>query len=118
MLEPIKQKLSELELITAIREKNRIGGELLYDEYALTLLKVIYCTVHDQKASESILVDVFQKIWYNIDDYIPQNGRLIIWMAGIARSNAKKSVALPLTTSNVSSVPEITLIGEAVAITI
>ena len=117
MLEPIKRKLSELELITAIREKKRVGAEVLYDEHALTLLKVIYCSVRDQRASEFILEDVFQRIWHNIDDYEPLKGRLIIWMAGIARSTAKASMALTPTTISIdTNVQQIPSIGKVAAI--
>ena len=117
MLEPIKQILSETELIVAIREKKRIGAEVLYDEHALTLFKVINCSVRDQHTSESLLEVVFQKIWHNIDDYEPLNGRLILWMAGIARSIAKASVALPPTTITIeTNVQEIMPIGKVAAV--
>lgn len=94
-LDPMKTYLAEPELIKSIKKRKRIAAEALYEQYAVTLYKVICCSVKDQLKAGAILEDTILKVWNTINDYQPKNGRLLLWMSGIARSEAKASMVLP-----------------------
>ena len=79
---------SELELINAIRAQTRQGAETLYKLYKRNLYNVIKRIIFDEKIAEDILQLTIVKIWTSFDQYDPEKGRLIVWMAQIARNLA------------------------------
>jgi RNA polymerase sigma factor (sigma-70 family) len=88
----MKARLSEKNLIAVVQTRTRIGAETLYDNYAATLFKVIYCYVKDQQLAEDILEQTFIKIWNSIDQYQSQPGGIYAWMISIARNLSKNVV--------------------------
>jgi DNA-directed RNA polymerase specialized sigma24 family protein len=101
--------LDEQELIRAIKNRKRIGAEALYDQYAAVIFKVICCTIHNPEMAETSLEDTLLHAWEDINDYRPENGRLLLWLAGLARAAAKNTLVsgaeifVPVT-----AVPEVT----------
>ena len=83
-----KVSLSEAELIQAIRNKERIGAEALYDMYTASLLGMISKLIQDEELAQDLLQETFVKIWNGIGSFDESKGRLFTWMANIARNLA------------------------------
>jgi len=81
-----KTVLSENDLILALRNKDRIGAEALYDMYSSSLYGIIYRVVQHEEAAEDLLQDTFVKIWNSFSSFDPEKGRLFTWMVNIARN--------------------------------
>jgi len=83
-----KISLSEEELIAALRNRERIAAEALYDMYSASLYGVISRIVIDTAIAEDVLQDTFIKIWNSFASYSSDKGRLFTWMVNIARNLA------------------------------
>jgi len=83
-----KIALSEEELITALRNREKIAAEALYDMYSASLYGVIFRIVVDTATAEDVLQDTFVKIWNSFSSYSADKGRLFTWMVNIARNLA------------------------------
>ena len=81
-----KISLSEEELVQALRNKEKIGAEALYDMYSSSLYGVIVRIVIDEAVAEDILQETFVKIWQSFSSYSTEKGRLFTWMVNIARN--------------------------------
>lgn len=84
----INTKISEEELIEALKTKSEKGFNYLYDNYAAALLGVINRIVNDEERSNDVLQDCFVKIWKKIDSYEKGKGTLFTWMLNIVRNAA------------------------------
>jgi RNA polymerase sigma factor (sigma-70 family) len=82
----VKISLSEAELVQAIRARQRVGSEALYDMYSASLFGVIVRIVQKQELAEDLLQDTFLKIWNSFDSYDEKKGRLFTWMVNLARN--------------------------------
>ncbi|MBS1528939.1 MAG: sigma-70 family RNA polymerase sigma factor [Bacteroidetes bacterium] len=83
-----KISLSEEELIRALRNREKIAAEALYDMYSASLYGVISRIVVDTAIAEDVLQDTFVKIWNSFAGYSAEKGRLFTWMVNIARNLA------------------------------
>ena len=83
-----KISLSEEELVLALRQREKIAVEALYDMYSASLFGVIVRIVNDEDIAEDILQDTFVKIWNSFSSYSTEKGRLFTWMVNIARNLA------------------------------
>ncbi|MES2425552.1 MAG: sigma-70 family RNA polymerase sigma factor [Bacteroidota bacterium] len=81
-----KIALSEEELVLALRNREKIGVEVLYDKYSAALYGVICRIVVDEATSEDVLQETFVKIWHSFPSYSADKGRLFTWMVNIARN--------------------------------
>jgi RNA polymerase sigma factor (sigma-70 family) len=81
-----KISLSEEELILALRNRENIAAEALYDMYSASLFGVISRIVVDTATAEDVLQDTFVKIWNSFSSYSAEKGRLFTWMVNIARN--------------------------------
>lgn len=81
-----KISLSEEELILALRQREKIAAEALYDMYSASLFGVISRIVTDTATAEDVLQDTFVKIWNSFGSYSAEKGRLFTWMVNIARN--------------------------------
>ncbi|QXV66678.1 sigma-70 family RNA polymerase sigma factor [Mucilaginibacter achroorhodeus] len=81
-----KISLSEEELIQALRNREKIAVEALYDMYSASLYGVIVRIVIDEELAEDILQETFVKIWNSFSGYSAEKGRLFTWMVNIARN--------------------------------
>lgn len=81
-----KISLSEEELVLALRNREKIAIEALYDMYSSSLLGVISRIVVDTTVSEDVLQETFIKIWNSFQSYSTEKGRLFTWMVNIARN--------------------------------
>jgi RNA polymerase sigma factor (sigma-70 family) len=81
-----KTALSENDLILALRKKEKIAAEALYDMYSSSLYGIIYRVVQQQELAEDLLQETFVKIWNSFTAFDSQKGRLFTWMVNIARN--------------------------------
>lgn len=80
--------LNEEELILALRHREKIAVEALYDMYSAALFGVISRIVSDEATAEDVLQETFIKIWNSFSGYSAEKGRLFTWMVNIARNLA------------------------------
>jgi RNA polymerase sigma factor (sigma-70 family) len=83
-----KISLSEEELVLALRNREKIAIEALYDMYSSSLLGVISRIIIDTATAEDLLQETFVKIWHSFSSYSTEKGRLFTWMVNIARNLA------------------------------
>lgn len=83
-----KITLSEEELIIALRRREKIAAEALYNMYSAALFGVIVRIVNDEATAEDVLQETFIKIWNSFSGYSAEKGRLFTWMINIARNLA------------------------------
>ncbi|MBC8052898.1 MAG: sigma-70 family RNA polymerase sigma factor [Sphingobacteriaceae bacterium] len=81
-----KISLPEDQLVQAIRQKQRIGSEALYDMYSASLFGVIVRIIQDEELAQDLLQETFVKIWNSFDSYDEKKGRLFTWMVNVARN--------------------------------
>lgn len=80
-------------LVEALKAKDRIAYNYLYDNYSAALFGIIVKVLGQQsETAEDVLQDVFVKIWNNIEHYDENKGRLYTWMLNIARNAAIDTV--------------------------
>ena len=70
----------------ALRNREKIAVEALYDMYSSSLFGVISRIVIDTATAEDVLQDTFVKIWNSFSSYSADKGRLFTWMVNIARN--------------------------------
>jgi RNA polymerase sigma factor (sigma-70 family) len=83
-----KISLSEDELVLALRNREKIAIEALYDMYSASLFGVISRIIVDTPTAEDVLQETFVKIWHSFSGYSAEKGRLFTWMVNIARNLA------------------------------
>jgi RNA polymerase sigma factor (sigma-70 family) len=81
-----KISLSEEELVEALRNREKIAIEALYDMYSSSLYGVISRIIIDTATAEDVLQETFVKIWHSFSSYSTEKGRLFTWMVNIARN--------------------------------
>ena len=81
-----KISLTEEELVLALRNREKIAIEALYDMYSSSLYGVISRIVIDTATAEDVLQETFVKIWHSFSSYSTEKGRLFTWMINIARN--------------------------------
>ena len=83
-----KISLSEEELVLALRNREKIAIEALYDMYSSSLYGIISRIIIDTATAEDVLQETFVKIWNSFASYSTEKGRLFTWMVNIARNLA------------------------------
>jgi len=74
--------------VLALRNREKIAIEALYDMYSSSLYGVISRIIIDTATSEDVLQETFVKIWHSFPSYSTEKGRLFTWMINIARNLA------------------------------
>lgn len=74
--------------MSALRNRDKIAIEALYDMYSAALFGVISRIVTDEPTAEDVLQETFVKIWNSFSGYSPEKGRLFTWIVNIARNLA------------------------------
>lgn len=72
----------------ALRNREKIAIEALYDMYSASLYGVISRIIMDTATAEDVLQETFVKIWHSFSGYNTEKGRLFTWMVNIARNLA------------------------------
>ena len=81
-----KISLTEEDLVRALKGKETIAIQALYDMYSGALLGVISRIIQQQEVAEDLLQETFIKIWNSADSYDSSKGRLFTWMINLARN--------------------------------
>lgn len=82
----IHAKISDEDIVTLLRQRNKQGISSLYANYSRLLYGVIFRIVKRQDLAENVLQDVFLKVWQSIETYDVSKGRFIAWVMNIARN--------------------------------
>lgn len=69
----------------ALKNREKIAVEALYDMYSASLYGVISRIIIDTATAEDVLQETFVKIWHSFSSYSTEKGRLFTWMVNIAR---------------------------------
>lgn len=77
--------MSEEELVLALKNREKVAVEALYDMYSASLFGVISRIIPDTATAEDVLQETFVKIWHSFSSYSTEKGRLFTWMVNIAR---------------------------------
>ena len=72
----------------ALRNREKIAIEALYDMYSSSLYGVISRIITETATAEDVLQETFVKIWHSFSSYSTEKGRLFTWMVNIARNLA------------------------------
>lgn len=81
-----KISLPEEDLVRALKGKETIAIQALYDMYSAALLGVISRIVINPEIAEDLLQETFIKIWNSAENYDHTKGRLFTWMINVARN--------------------------------
>lgn len=76
------------EMIMLFQEGDKKAFEMLYDQFAPSMLSIILRIVKDQKIAELVLSKAFMQIWQNRKSYCVQKGSIIVWLLQFARNAA------------------------------
>ena len=87
-ISPARQHIEESELVSRLRERDRLALEYLYDHYSGALYGAILRIVRKQDIADEVLQDVFLKIWDKFDSYDSTKGKLFTWILNVARNQA------------------------------
>ena len=74
--------------MTALRNREKIAIEALYDMYSSSLYGVISRIIVDTATAEDVLQETFVKIWHSFTSYSTEKGRLFTWMVNVVRNLA------------------------------
>ncbi len=69
--------------LIAEAQENALGE--LYDRYSRLVYSVAFNTLGDRERAEEVTQDVFERVWEKASTYSPAEGRVINWLASIAR---------------------------------
>jgi RNA polymerase sigma factor (sigma-70 family) len=78
--------LSEEDLIRALKGRETIAIQALYDMYSGALFGVISRIIQHTEVAEDVLQETFIKIWNSAENYDSSKGRLFTWMINVARN--------------------------------
>lgn len=81
-----KLRLSEDQLVEALKNMDRGAMSSLYRMYSDSLYRVISTIVLIDEVAQDLLQETFIKIWKSFGQYDPRKGRLYTWMARMARN--------------------------------
>jgi RNA polymerase sigma-70 factor, ECF subfamily len=78
-------KLDDARLIELIVHSQTDALAELYDRYNRLVYGLAFNAVRDQAAAEEITQDVFMRVWNKAATYRSEQGKVITWLANIAR---------------------------------
>lgn len=86
---PAPNVLSEHDLASRIRAKDKQAFAILYDQYSGALYSIIKQIItNDDNTAQDVLQEVMICIWHNIHLFDDSKGRLFTWMLHICRNTA------------------------------
>ncbi len=78
----------DLDLMQALTGRSTDALEQLHRRYRPILKSIVYQVVHDDAESEDVLQDVFLQVWERAKNYSAQKGKVVNWLATLARRRA------------------------------
>lgn len=76
------------ELIDMIAHRDAGAVSLLYERYARMIYGLAMHVVGDAASAEEVCQDVFMRVWEKSGTYRPDRGKVVTWLARIARNRA------------------------------
>lgn len=76
------------ELISAIVEKDTTALEKLYQNYRTLMKAVVMQVLHDESDVDDVIQEVMLQVWERPASYSPEKGKLVNWLATLARRRA------------------------------
>jgi RNA polymerase sigma-70 factor, ECF subfamily len=81
-------RLSDEILAARVASGDRAALEILYDQYAATVLGLALKIIGDRVVAEEVLQETFWRVWQSAVTYKPQRGPFAGWLFRIARNLA------------------------------
>jgi RNA polymerase sigma-70 factor (ECF subfamily) len=75
-------------LMNAVAQGDANALGRLYDRYGSILFGLLLRILHDRSEAEDVLQEVFLQTWRRAVDFDPARGRVVAWLAMLARSRA------------------------------
>jgi RNA polymerase sigma-70 factor (ECF subfamily) len=80
--------LEDTTLLNQITQGNSSALGELYDRYGRLVFSLAYNALGESRAAEEVTQDVFIQVWNKAGSYDPSQGKVITWLASIARHRA------------------------------
>lgn len=84
----IHTNVSEADLVSELKNRNRAAMGVLYDRYSKALYGIAFRIVRSEKETEDVLQESFVRIWEQIQRFDERRGTLFTWMHTIVRNLA------------------------------
>jgi len=78
----------DLQLMEELRRKDPIALGKLYQRYKNVLKSIVFQVLHDDTDADDVLQDVFLQVWDRSGTYSAEKGKLLNWLATLARRRA------------------------------
>lgn len=62
--------------------------EVLYDRHSRAVFSLAFKMLADHEGAEEIVQETFLKLWQRPDTYVPDRGKLLSWLLGVAHHRA------------------------------
>lgn len=85
----------EAALVERLLARDEQALRLLHDHYSRSLYTVILRLVHNQELAQDVLQEGLLKVWFNIDRYDVNRGRLFTWMVRVCCNRAIDAMRNP-----------------------
>jgi RNA polymerase sigma-70 factor (ECF subfamily) len=80
---PVDEELAE-----RVARREVAALEALYERHGRVLFSLAVKMLDDPQAAEEVVQDAFLKLWQRPETYVPQRGRLLTWLLGVAHHRA------------------------------
>lgn len=84
----MKTIANTFEIVELINLRDRIGFNLLYDQFTPLVFGVCHKFVSNKEAAEDLVQETFIKVWKNISQFDPDKASFSTWLLNIARYTA------------------------------
>ncbi len=84
----MKPVANTFEIAELINLRDRIGFNLLYDQFTPVVFGVCHKFVSNREAAEDLVQETFIKVWKNISQFDPDKSSFSTWLLNIARYTA------------------------------
>jgi RNA polymerase sigma-70 factor, ECF subfamily len=90
MMRPVEDAtaLADEALAQRLHDRDVRALEALYERHSRALFSLALRLVADQETAEEIVQEAFLKLWQRPDSYVPERGRLLSWLMGVAHHRA------------------------------
>ena len=78
----------DLDLMNGLLHHSPSALEKLYSRYKSILRSIVLQVLHDEAEADDVLQDVFLQVWDRAQSYSAEKGRLVSWLATLARRRA------------------------------
>jgi RNA polymerase sigma-70 factor (ECF subfamily) len=84
----IDSTAEDQQLMNELNHRDPHALEKLYQRYKTVLKSIVFQVLHDDADADDVLQDVFLQVWDKSGTYSAEKGRLLSWLATLARRRA------------------------------